>query len=207
VVRGSPFRALNRLAAATEAELIIVGRRGQSRMRELLLGTTARRLIRHGDHPVLVVAGPPAGPYRRAIVGIDFSAASWRAARTAQRLLLRAAGAFAVHAYDDPARLPPSLVPPDPRGRRAMVRAELRDRARRIRRSLESPVGGGRTWSLVIRESDPRRLLLDTAHRKQADLIAVGSAGRSGLDRVVVGSVAEAVIEHARCDVLVVVER
>jgi nucleotide-binding universal stress UspA family protein len=203
VTRGSPSERLDRLAGRVGADLIVVGRRGQSRIRELLLGTTARRLIRHGRHPVLVVAGAPTTPYRRALVGIDFSAAAWRAARTAQRLLLRAAALTAVHAYDDPLREPPGLRPRE----RGLARLELRDRARRIRRALEPLVGNGTRWSLVVKEGDPRRVLLEAGRRKKADLIAVGSAGRSGVDRVLVGSVAETVIEHARCDVLVVVDR
>ena len=51
---------------------------------------------------------------------------------------------------------------------------------------------------------DPRTIILDTAEDWQADLIAVGSHGRTGLDRLLMGSVSEAVAVHAHCSVEVV---
>jgi nucleotide-binding universal stress UspA family protein len=51
---------------------------------------------------------------------------------------------------------------------------------------------------------DPRSVILDTAKTWQADLIALGSHGRHGLDRFLMGSVAESVAVHAHCSVVVV---
>jgi len=51
---------------------------------------------------------------------------------------------------------------------------------------------------------DPREAILDMAKRECADLIVVGSHGRSGLTKLLMGSVASHVVTHAPCDVLVV---
>jgi len=51
---------------------------------------------------------------------------------------------------------------------------------------------------------DPRDVLVDAATRERADLLVVGSHGRSGLARLLIGSVASHVVTHAPCDVLVV---
>jgi nucleotide-binding universal stress UspA family protein len=51
---------------------------------------------------------------------------------------------------------------------------------------------------------DPRSVILDTAKAWQADLIVLGSHGRHGLDRFLMGSVAESVAVHAHCSVVVV---
>jgi nucleotide-binding universal stress UspA family protein len=52
--------------------------------------------------------------------------------------------------------------------------------------------------------ADPRGALIDEAKRMSADLVVVGSHGRSGLTKLLLGSVATHVVTHAPCSVLVV---
>ena len=52
--------------------------------------------------------------------------------------------------------------------------------------------------------TDPRSALIDEARRIQADLLVVGSHGRSGIGKLLLGSVASHVVSHAPCSVLVV---
>ena len=54
---------------------------------------------------------------------------------------------------------------------------------------------------------DPREVLIDTARSERSDLIVVGSRGRSGLPKLLIGSVASHVVAHAPCSVLVVKTR
>jgi nucleotide-binding universal stress UspA family protein len=56
----------------------------------------------------------------------------------------------------------------------------------------------------VIKEGEARRVILDQAEKWKADLIVVGSHGRKGMDRFLLGSVSEAVARHARCSVQIV---
>jgi|SRR5580765_288013 len=51
---------------------------------------------------------------------------------------------------------------------------------------------------------DPREALVDTARAENADLLVVGSHGRTGLPKLLLGSVASHVVAHAPCDVVVV---
>jgi len=51
---------------------------------------------------------------------------------------------------------------------------------------------------------DPREALVLAAESDQADLVVVGSHGRSGLTKLLLGSVASHVVTHAPCNVLVV---
>jgi nucleotide-binding universal stress UspA family protein len=55
-----------------------------------------------------------------------------------------------------------------------------------------------------VEEGDPRAIIVDHAEKWPADLIALGSHGRKGLDRMLMGSVAEFVARHAHCSVLIV---
>lgn len=62
----------------------------------------------------------------------------------------------------------------------------------------------GLSVETVVREGDARSAILDEAESWGADLIVVGSHGRTGLKRWVLGSVASAVVAHAHCSVEVV---
>jgi nucleotide-binding universal stress UspA family protein len=55
-----------------------------------------------------------------------------------------------------------------------------------------------------VLHGDPRQALVDAATEVGADLVVVGSHGRTGLDKLVMGSVASHVVSHAPCSVMVV---
>ncbi len=55
-----------------------------------------------------------------------------------------------------------------------------------------------------VLQGDPRAAIVDAAHDEQADLVVVGSHGRTGLAKLFMGSVAQHVVTHAPCSVLVV---
>jgi nucleotide-binding universal stress UspA family protein len=185
LLRGSPADEIGHLARASGPELIVIGRRGERGLKEQLLGTTAQRVAREARFPVLVVGKPPRGPYRCLVAGFDFSPPALRAAKLGARVIAPDSRAIAVHAL------------------RALAdRAALRDEALRLRRAM--PVRPGRApWQLVARSDDARSLILDVARRRNADLIAVGSLGRTGLARLLMGSVAAGVLQHAAIDVLI----
>ena len=56
----------------------------------------------------------------------------------------------------------------------------------------------------VIREGSPARVILEVAQEEDIDLIVMGSSGKSGFDRFIMGSVADKVVNSAKCAVLVV---
>jgi nucleotide-binding universal stress UspA family protein len=62
----------------------------------------------------------------------------------------------------------------------------------------------GLTIESLVRQGDPRREILEEAKAWGADLIVVGSHGRTGLERWLLGSVAEHIVRHASCSVEVV---
>ncbi len=56
----------------------------------------------------------------------------------------------------------------------------------------------------VIREGSPAKVILEVAKEEDIDLIVMGSSGKSGFDRFIMGSVADKVVNSAKCAVLVV---
>jgi nucleotide-binding universal stress UspA family protein len=86
--------------------------------------------------------------------------------------------------------------------RRSFERAEAL--VNRVAVRLES--AGFHHVSVATPDSDPRHGIVDEARAWKADLIVIGSHGRHGLDRLLLGSVAEGVLRHAPCSVEVVRE-
>lgn len=78
------------------------------------------------------------------------------------------------------------------------------DEERRIRMELRAAVAIPEAVNHLVRVGNPADVISEVAVHWPADLVAVGSHGRSGLGRVLLGSVAEAVVRHAPCPVLVV---
>ena len=56
----------------------------------------------------------------------------------------------------------------------------------------------------IIKEGSPARAILEVANEENVDLIVMGSSGKSGFDRFIMGSVADKVVNSAKCAVLVV---
>ena len=77
---------------------------------------------------------------------------------------------------------------------REIAAQELVQRGRRI----------GIAVSFLIWEGDPGEAIIEAARSERADLIVVGSHGRSGVGRFLIGSVSDHVVRHAPCPVLVV---
>jgi len=58
--------------------------------------------------------------------------------------------------------------------------------------------------STELVEGDPKSQIIDIAHEWRADMIVLGSHGRTGLDRFLMGSVSQGVVRHAHCSVEII---
>lgn len=202
LVEGTPFVEIVRSGRHGRNEFIVVGRHGERTFRELLLGSTAERVIRKGDTSILVVASPPAAPYERPLVAVDCSDTSRRAVELAWRLADPGLPLDVVHAYEP---IPESAL------RRAGLFGEAArqynfEAKQRAQAAVETFLAAGDApapANIILQEGDARQVILDVAAQRDANLLALGTHGRSGLAHVLLGSVAEAVIRAAGCDVLV----
>jgi len=73
VATGKQFVEIIRRAREEGAELVVLGAHGEHFFKDLLLGTTAEKVVRKGDRLVLVVKRPARGAYRRVLAAVDFS--------------------------------------------------------------------------------------------------------------------------------------
>ena len=200
---GTPFLEIIRQARVQHADLIVLGAHGGHYLKRWLLGTTAERVVRKGDRPVLVVKRPARSRYRHVLHPTDFSDNARQALAAAQRLAPDARFTL-LHVYDftyDPA-LRTGDVTPD-----LMLRLqqeyEQDTRARLANLVAASGLDADRT-SIQVRYGYPGVVVTGAAHQLRADLVAIGTRGRSGIEHLLLGSVAEHVLREAHCDVLAV---
>jgi nucleotide-binding universal stress UspA family protein len=134
--------------------------------------------------------------YRRILCPVDFSEASQRALEHAQRLAAASAAEVVVlHAFDRPETY-------DAAGQTRPADPTLRDRLLAI-----VPESAGVKFRHVLHAGDAGEVICWLAEDQQCDLIVMGTHGRTGLKHLLLGSVAEYVLRHARCPVLVVRDR
>ena len=86
-------------------------------------------------------------------------------------------------------------------------REQMQEAERLIARAAEALSRTGFPVETAVLEGDPRGSIVDDADEWQADLIVLSSHGHRGLERLLLGSVAQAVVAHAHCSVEVVRRR
>ncbi len=145
-----------------------------------------------------------AKPYRHVLIATDFSEAATRAVRVGADLAQRfAARVTLLHAYDS--ILFERVVVPLSIGREDLQR-QLADAARvELERIATAELADAESIDCVAVASDsPSRAIFEHAEAHGVDLCVIGTHGRSGLTRLLAGSIAESVVRNARCDVLTV---
>jgi nucleotide-binding universal stress UspA family protein len=145
----------------------------------------------------------------RILCPVDFSECSRHALEQAVRLgrecraPVAALHAFAIAPVTDRIIVGAPIVLEPARGS-----TELRDA---LRTELGRFVDGAETWGvdieLDVADGDPVDVIVRAAEARHTDLIVVGTHGRSGMDRLMLGSVAESVVRKAACPVLTVPRR
>jgi nucleotide-binding universal stress UspA family protein len=203
VRKGEPFVEIIRASRTLEADLIVLGRHGRKPLRDMFIGTTAERVIRKGEVPVLVVSGRAIYPYQRPLLALGLDAASDFSLGLMRRVLgPDAKDAALVHAFNVP--FEDFLAPARSRGDEHEFKKEYRtEAAARIQRFLASERAAGLKWDVALRAGEARTLLIKEAVRRRADLLVLGTHARTGLAHALLGSVAEWVVAMAPCDVLV----
>lgn len=205
IARGKPFVEVIRFARETKAELIVLGRHGARAFTELLLGSTAERVVRGDATAVLVVNSDASGPYRRPLVAVDGSPCSRRAFGLARRVIDPSVSTVEIiHAYEAPYETMLVMRGGLTQEQLRPHRLHAKEAARAMIDEFVAALGdAGHVVRIGLRRGEPRSVILSIARQRRADLLALGTQGRSGLARMFLGSVAEGLIHAATCDVLV----
>ncbi len=215
VVRtGSPAVEIAEHAQAMSAELIVMGRVGARGWRDLFIGSTAERIIRTGQLPVLVVRLPATGPYRRPVLALDLDTAAHEVLDSVLRIIPAPRPPLTlVHAYDAPFQgfIYPSLEGAEAEEYQRHYRQEAIRRLEKLlkaaRRADNASALDELQWKRDIQYGSPRRVIPKVIAKRRADLLVLGTHGRSGIAQAFLGTVAGDVLRAVPCDVLVVPPR
>ena len=208
---GDPARTITRVARERDSTMIVVGLGRQDLVGRVASGERALRIVRAADRPVLAVSSDAVALPRTAVVGMDFSTASVRAARAALLTLADDGLLVLVHVRPVIDLLPLYATIELSSKRYETLLAEWRQKSdpetatlfTRLREELRPYVRPGTTLETQNRSGTVLDQLLTVADEKDAQMIAVGTHGPGVVERFFVGSVATEVLRHARRTVLV----
>jgi nucleotide-binding universal stress UspA family protein len=196
---GSPHGVVLDVAEDRDAALVAVGATGRGAVSRLLLGSSAEAVVRHAQAPVLVARPSPSSGLVMAATDLSDPAIAALAA-AADEARRRKARIMAVHCIElvHPmlATFEPSLIVDGTTlsSIRAACKHTLEAQLARVEASGEARVVEGRPTAAVVK----------VAQDDDAELLVVGTHGRTGLARLALGSVAAVVARDAPCSVLVV---
>lgn len=205
VIVGTPADAITSYAAASKPDLVVMGTRGNSGLRHLVLGSVTEEVLRSANCPVLAIppgAGPtPSFPFRRVLCATDFSATSVEALRAAGSLTQDVVAELTIlHVMEDTDENELFVARPydvhrhaDEREAHAME--TVRQLANRACDAKQQPV-------LRIAHGRADQEILSIAASMEADLIVLGVRGHNPLQARLFGSNTNSVVRRATCPVL-----
>jgi nucleotide-binding universal stress UspA family protein len=220
VLTGSPRKAISAYAAEWGADLILAGSHGHGAIGRFLLGSVAQGILRTAPCSVEIVRFPagetsPSSHPMKILVATDGSECSAAAVRAAAAGPWPSGSQFRVLSVEDlivaetpMAAYSPATIYPASLLEELLADARTRavtaiDQARQVLLAAGLKV----LDQQPVPACDPRVGILDAAQAWPADMIIVGSHGRRGLDRLLLGSVAESVAVHAKCSVEVICKK
>lgn len=205
VLAGAPHRVITAVAQQAGADLIVIGATGAGPWAAELLGSTADRVLRQASCPVLVVRGELRVPPRHVLAPVDLSTLSGDAFHCGLHLLAQLGAGEETQVRAVYALSLLDALEARRRGGRASLAAIEGEAAAKLQRFVleNRPLTAVHLTTHVL-PGEARREILRALTEGEADLVIVGSHGRGGLDRLLLGSVASSVARKAPCSVLVV---
>jgi nucleotide-binding universal stress UspA family protein len=184
----NPHEQIVEEAGRLKADAIVMGRRGRTGIKRLLMGSVTARVIGHSPVKVLVVPKAAELKFGKILVATDGSSHSEAAAAEAVGLAKCSGGSVL------------ALAVAEAMGDKGTIEAAT-DNANKVKSLADKE---GVKAEAMCEKGRAEDVIVDIAKKEGCDLIAVGSHGRTGIKRLLMGSTAERVVGHAECAVLVV---
>ncbi len=195
---GNPADVVLETIKSAHANLVAIGTRGRSRMAEMVLGSVSHRVIQHAPCSSLIVRADP-GRIQRVLLAIE-----------GQEDAVRLRGWLSAHRFNDPVEISVLSVVPLPHLGDPTVAygyAAWTDEMEKYARSQVQDTADAlrslyKIGSAEVAKGDPTDQIAKAS--QEAQLVVIGSHGRKGLERFLLGSVSHAVLHHVQCPVLVI---
>ncbi|UJH69126.1 universal stress protein [Allomuricauda sp. SCSIO 65647] len=196
---GSPYEAITRAAIDTNANLILLGSGETQKGDTFRLGTTAERIIQKSEKPVFVIKEGVLLNVHHILCPVDFSEASKRALKNAITMARRFKSELTILSVCEVSKS--SWFPSEDD-----METENDSKCKHHKENFEAFLKefnlSDITWTKETPRGNPSEKILSTVSRKMIDLLIMGTAGRTGLNRMLMGSVTEKVIREVPCSFL-----
>jgi nucleotide-binding universal stress UspA family protein len=194
--QGEPFEKIVHVADEEKCDLVVMGRRGVSHLERELMGSVTARVIGYTKRDVLVVPEGTSLEWRRILLATDGSSQSEEAVELAIRIAEAHSSVLSVmrvvYTNDEFSALAPSLVTD-------MV-TKAKETVDKIQQQAEK---AGVKAEAIVKEGEPFRTITTFAKETPVDVIVMGSQGRRGWSKLLMGSVTERTIGYSPCPVLI----
>ena len=198
---GAPYIAITHAVQHEGYDLVLAGTRGLSNWAQVFVGSTARLLVRNCPSPVWIVKESHSPPPKIVLATTDFSEGSLIAARQGLQIAQQAQSEFhLLHVIEE---LDEELIKRSPHG--SPMRNDINDYAKQrleafVRLLAVDSSGVTLHLSLGTAWQEIARLV----QHRHADLVVIGTLGRTGVSRFLLGNTAERVLETCDCSILAV---
>jgi nucleotide-binding universal stress UspA family protein len=197
MAQGEPYEKIVHIADDENCDLIVMGRRGQNQLERQLVGSVTARVIGYTRKDVLVVPDNTKLTRKNILLATDGSpsceASLHKAIEIAKEKSSKLTAVSVVYSNDEYLALAPGIV------------HELIDKAKeKLAAVAQKGNDAGIEINVVVKEGEAYEAITTLAQESGIDLIVMGSHGRKGLQRLLMGSVTERTIGFAACPVLVV---
>lgn len=197
MTQGEPYEKIVHVADDENCDLIVMGRHGINELERVLVGSVTARVIGYTHKDVLVVPDGTALSRNNILLATDGSpsceAAVERAIDIAKEQSAKLTAMSVVYTNDEYLALAPGIV------------EEMIGKAKEKLAVIDQKAqAAGVAIDTLVREGEAYEIINNFAQKNDIDLIVMGSHGRRGLQRLLMGSVTERTIGYATCPVLVV---
>lgn len=200
---GEPFVELTHAVQSEQYDLVLAGTRGLSAWEQFFVGSTAKRLTRQSPASVWIVKAEHSEPPQVVLAPTDFSPVSLKAAAQGLRIAQQAGAQFHVLHVIDSQDIPEDVVAKSAQA--SALRSEINEEATsRMGAFLDSLQVDHAKVQSHLSWGTPWKEVKRVAEHFSADLIAMGTVGRSGLQGILLGNTAEKILDRCACSVLTV---
>ncbi len=195
--QGEPYERIVDLSDAENADLIVMGRSGKGSVERALMGSVTARVIGYSQKDVLVVPSDAEVGWKSILLPTDGSKYSMAATAKAVDFAQSYNGMLTALSVVD--------VPDEFYAEASDVADELIAKAKKYAGDAEGEAQArGIKAEAIVREGDSAGIITSTAKDNKSDVIVMSSHGKTGLRRLLMGSVTAKVIGRSSCPVLIV---
>jgi len=200
---GEPFLEITRAVQEGGYSLVLAGTRGLGKWEQFFIGSTAKRLIRKCPSSVWISKAKHMVPPKVILAATDFSEVSLKAVQEGLWVAEQSKAEFHLLHIVDSNDVPEDVISNIPKG--SSLRQEINEEAtRRLEEFMDSLAVDRTQIQVHLSWGTPWQEIRRISRHQAADVIVIGTVGRSGIKGLLLGNTAEKVLDTCDCSILTV---